>query len=784
MSLWSGLRRRAADILPQGAPLAEEEWGRRHRWILTLLYLHVPALIVFGALNHRGWAHSSLEALPVIACAYVASRRQASPQVRSVLGALGLMLCSAILVHLSGGVTEMHFHFFVMLGVISLYQDWRPFLVSIGFVTAHHGIMGILRPREVFDHASAWNSPVKWALIHGGFVLAASAVSVVAWRIIEDDHRRSQEKLAERERRFRALIEHSSDMIALMDATGTLMYSSPSTIKILGYLPEETVGMPATTFDHPEDADRARPILERVLSRPGSSAEMDLRLRHKNGSYRWMHVVITNLLDEPGVCAVVSNARDINEQRTLQDQLSHQAFHDPLTGLPNRALLADRVDHALTARRNLPTHLAVLYIDLDDFKEINDTLGHQAGDALLQATGERIVTCLRPGDTASRLGGDEFAVLLEGLPTPGAAYEVGARILESLREPFDIEDTLVTINASIGIAVSGGREDATELVRNADLAMYRAKNGGKGRFEIYEAGMHAAVVARMDLKADLRRAVDANEFHPHYQPIVNLAESSMTGVEALVRWHHPERGIVMPGGFIPLAEETGLIVPIGQQVLREACTDVARWQAEMGAAAPATVSVNLSARELQHPTLLDDVKQALADTGLPASALVIEVTESMLMDDTDAATRVLHELKELGLSIALDDFGTGYSSLSYLDRFPVDIVKIDKSFIDTLTPRAGAPTGSTLAGAIISLGATLGVNVTAEGIEDSDQLASLLKMGCGFGQGYLFAKPMPGDELAAQLRSGVLVDVPAASAEPARVEPAPDPPRVAVPVRP
>src|SRR5581483_8274644 len=337
MSLWSGLRRRAADVLPKGAPLAEDEWARRHYWILLLLYVHVPALVLFGALNHRSLVHCTMETLPVVICAYVASQRVASRQVRSVLAALGLMLCSAILVHLSGGVTEMHFHFFVMLGVISLYQDWRPFLVAIGFVTLHHGVMGILRPRDVFDHASAWHSPVKWAVIHGGFVLAASAVSVVAWRIIEDDHRRSQEKLAERERRFRALIEHSSDMIALMDATGTLVYSSPSTIKVLGYTPEEAVGRPATDFDHPDDADRARPVLERVLSRPGSSGEMDLRLRHKDGGYRWVHMVITNLLDEPGVNAVVSNARDINEQRALQDQLSHQAFHDPLTGLPNRA---------------------------------------------------------------------------------------------------------------------------------------------------------------------------------------------------------------------------------------------------------------------------------------------------------------------------------------------------------------------------------------------------------------------------------------------------------------
>jgi predicted signal transduction protein with EAL and GGDEF domain len=376
-------------------------------------------------------------------------------------------------------------------------------------------------------------------------------------------------------------------------------------------------------------------------------------------------------------------------------------------------------------------------------------MGHEAGDELLRLAGSRIVGAVRAGDTAARLGGDEFGVLLENLNTPGQAYEVGARVLEALAEPFDIAGTAVSINASIGIAVSDGSDDGAALLRNADLAMYQAKGGGKGRYEVYEAGMHSAVVERMAMKADLLRAVDADEFEPHYQPIVDLDTGRLTGVEALARWRHPERGLMAPASFIPLAEETGLIVAIGRRMLQRACADMAAWRAAFGAEAPSSVSVNLSARQIQRPQVVADVADALAASALAPECLVLEITESTLLDDAAAAATTLAALKGLGVRIALDDFGTGYSSLSYLDRFPVDIVKIDKSFVDGLGADVA---GSPLVGAIVNLGALLGMGVTAEGIERADQVARLRQIGCVQGQGFYFARPMPASELTSTLR--------------------------------
>ena len=746
--------RQLAALLPEGRTLAPEMWRTRHRFILGLLWFHVPAVVVFGLYRGVGIAHSLLEAAPVAACAFLATPAATNRTIRSSVAAVGLMVSSAVLVHLSGGVIEVHFHFFVMIGVIGLYQDWRPFLVAIAFVAAHHGIIGIIDPEEVYDHAAAWNSPLKWAGIHAFFVLCASAVSVASWRVIEDGHHKSRTALEASERRFRALIEQSNDVVTVVDADGTIVYDSPSSARVLGYSPGERIGANGFAFVCPEDLPTASTVIGELLSQPGAVAQMELRAPHRDGSVRWLEVTVTNLLEEPAVGGLVANFRDITERKALEDQLAHQAFHDPLTGLANRALLLDRVDHALSAARGRAgARLAVLYLDLDDFKTVNDGLGHAAGDAILHMAADRIAACLRPADTACRLGGDEFAVLLEDLHNPAVAYEIGGRVLEAMRAPFELPDAVVSLNASLGIVISVGTEDAAALLRNADLAMYRAKGQGKGRFEIYEAGMHAAVVERLALKADLRRAVDAGEFVPYYQPIVDLQSGRTVGVEALVRWRHPERGLLPPAAFIELAEETSLIVPIGIQVLRRACLDTVEWQQRLGPAAPRTVSVNLSVRQLQHPSIVDDVSEALRQSGLPAAALTLEITESTLLDDADAAAQRLEALKLLGVRIALDDFGTGYSSLSYLDRFPVDVLKIDKSFIDALA--LGSDERSPLVGAIVGLGATLGVHVTAEGIEEPEQLAQLKEMGCELGQGYYFAHPLPAAELAQHLQHRV-----------------------------
>jgi len=740
-------------LLPRGGALAPEAWVTRHRTVLTVLWLHVVGVPVFGLFRGETVGHVLIEATPILCIAAVSSQRTfVSQRFQSILAALGLLTSSAVLVHLSGGLIEMHFHFFVMIGLIAMYQDWRPFLAAIGMVAAHHAVIGLLDPHGVFNHPPAWASPWKWAGIHALFVLAASAAQVTSWRVTEDQHARAAEEIRRSERRFRALIENASDAVTVMDALGDIRYESASVARVLGYPTGSRLGTSAFEFVHPDDHAKSEAVLSAVLAHPGRTMPLELRALHADCSWRWLDARITNLLEEPDVAGVVANFRDITERKELEERLAHQAFHDALTGLANRALFLDRTEHALATLRRLGTgHVAVLFLDLDDFKTVNDGLGHAAGDAVLVELGSRLTATLRAVDTCARLGGDEFAVLLEGLADPPEAFEIGGRVLETVRDPITVDGTTVALNASLGIVITDGVDDAADLVRNADLAMYKAKAGGKGRYEVFERGMHEAVVHRLELKADLRRAVRNDEVVPHYQPIVELASGAVVGAEALARWAHPTRGTLLPISFIELAEETGLIVPMGRALLRRACADAAGWAAVAGR--KPTVSVNLSARQVQDADIVGDVRQALTETGLAAERLTLEITESTLMAEPDAASEKLRQLKALGVKIALDDFGTGYSSLSYLERFPVDALKIDKSFIDAL--KAADEAGPGLVGAIVGLGERLHLHVTAEGIERGDQVTELLGLGCGLGQGFHFARPMPNAELAALIATRV-----------------------------
>jgi diguanylate cyclase (GGDEF)-like protein len=428
----------------------------------------------------------------------------------------------------------------------------------------------------------------------------------------------------------------------------------------------------------------------------------------------------------------------VTDAKTLEAM--HQAFHDSLTGLASRSLFMDRVEHALALGARERSSVAVLFIDLDRFKMVNDTLGHEAGDRLLVEVGERLRTCLRTGDTAARLGGDEFAVLLQDGATAAEAEGVAERIIGAIGAAFVLNGKEAFVDASIGIAVSTPSDnDATDLMRNADVAMYRAKRGGTGQHVTFEPGMHAALVERVQLEADLHRAVDRGEFTVHYQPVVALTDGRICGVEALVRWEHPERGLVPPMEFIPLAEETGLILPIGRWIMLEACQQVSLWQAEHRSGERLTLSVNLSARQVQQPGLPVDVADALAESGLRPENLVLEITESLLLYDQRGTAARLDELKRLGVRLAIDDFGTGYSSLSYLRRYPIDVLKIDKSFIDGVSAGTEA---AEFARAIVKLGQSLQLDVVAEGVEVVEQLNELREVGCEFGQGYYFAPPL------------------------------------------
>jgi diguanylate cyclase (GGDEF)-like protein/PAS domain S-box-containing protein len=546
------------------------------------------------------------------------------------------------------------------------------------------------------------------------------------------------------EARFRSLVQNSSESITVIDASGVVRYHSPAAQRIFGDDVDSVVGAVWVEMLHEADRSQAIALLSEVAANPGTTAAGEWR-RKAHGGWRYVETLATNLLDDPSVRGIVLNSRDISERKALEEQLTHQAFHDSLTTLANRALFHDRVEHALTKTRRTAKPLAVLFLDLDNFKTVNDSLGHAAGDQLLVGIAGRVNAAVRTGDSVARFGGDEFAILLEDVRDESEATEVAHRIDLALRAPFHLDGKDVFITSSIGIALSTAEaSSADELLRNADVAMYTAKERGKGRQVTFEPDMHAAVLRRLELEADLRRAVEREEFMVYYQPLFDLRSGLMTGVEALVRWRHPERGLVSPVDFIPVAEDTGLIVPLGNWVLRQACRDASDWQRRFPGAAPAKVNVNLSARQLQQAGLVEEVSAALHDSGFAASNLVLEITESVLMQDAASAVSWLTELKNLGVQLAIDDFGTGYSSLSYLQQFPVDTLKIDKSFVDGVgreTERAA------LASAIIDLGRTLGLKTVAEGIEEAAQASELTLLGCDVGQGYHFARPMERERL-------------------------------------
>ena len=583
--------------LPTGRPLTDDRWEPRHRGITILLALHVPALLAMGLVTGKSWRHSLVDVVPIAACALVALRGRGR-YIRSGAATLGLVISSAVLVHLSGGNVEMHFHFFVIVGVITLYQDWVPFGLALLFVVLHHGVVGVISPDAVYNHGSAQRQPWLWAGIHGAFVLAASVAHILAWRLNED-----------------------------------------------------------------------------------------------------------------------------------------QAFLDELTRLPNRALLAERVRMALARRARDSREITVLFVDLDGFKAVNDTMGHAAGDRLLVEVANRVNAIVRQTDTAARLGGDEFAVLLDGHDSRAATC-VAERILAALAKPISLGGHHESvIGASIGVVTVTHETTVDQVLRNADLAMYMAKAAGRGRVEVFEDSMFDQAVERAELERDLREAIAGDGITVSYQPCVDLDDGAVTSIEALVRWDHPIRGNVPPSAFIPIAEATGLIIDLGRQVLRTACRDTARLRvADPGL----TVAVNVSARQLTSPLFAGDLAAALRDFALPGSALVLEITESMLVGDVEASAARLRDLKALGVRLAIDDFGTGYSSLSYLRHFPIDILKIDRSFVEQL-PGDGAA----LARSIVRLGQSMKMEVVAEGVEEEEQRSELRRLGCARAQGFLFAEARP-----------------------------------------
>jgi diguanylate cyclase (GGDEF)-like protein/PAS domain S-box-containing protein len=554
------------------------------------------------------------------------------------------------------------------------------------------------------------------------------------------------EALRRSDERYRALIGNASDVITIVDAAGYICTESPSSAQHLGYPPGSLIRALAFGLVHPEDLPAAHDLLAQSLEQPRAPITTELRLRHQDGTYRDFEVVANNLLENPAVGGIVITCHNITERKAFERQLQRLAFHDQLTGLPNRALFLDRLDHALVRAARRADTVGILFLDLDNFKLINDSLGHEAGDRMLVEVARRLKTGLRGGDTAARLGGDEFTILLDGVVDEADAEAIAARVLAALRDPILLEGHEIFPSCSVGIALSMQAADTPEsLLRNADLAMYRAKANGKARAELFDPGMNSSAMERLELEADLRRAVDNREgLVVHFQPIISLETARMTDMEALVRWAHPKRGLVSPTEFIPVAEETGLIVPLGHYVLEEACRRVRDWQERYPDAAPQVVSVNLSTRQFQSPTLVADITRTLAETGLPASRLKLEITESSLAHDMDHAIRTLDELKALGIQLSIDDFGTGYSSLNYIKRLPIDCLKIDKSFVDGLGQDAH---DTAIVRSVIELARSLDLEITGEGIETETQLERLRELGCQLGQGYYFFRPAAPDKV-------------------------------------
>ncbi|MFI4889459.1 MAG: putative bifunctional diguanylate cyclase/phosphodiesterase [Steroidobacterales bacterium] len=571
------------------------------------------------------------------------------------------------------------------------------------------------------------------------FVLALLLMVRQTVLLREDATNRERRAARMVEQRYASLIANASDVIMIVDVDGLVRFASPATERTLGFVPAEIVGKCLPDLWAGEEGERLRLFLGDVANSAGGSVGPE-ELCIVRGPDRYvLEIVGSNLTGDPAVNGLSLNFRDISERKALEEQLRELAFHDPLTLLANRNLFRDRVQHALTLARRGRQSVAVMFLDLDNFKDINDTLGHDAGDRLLQAVAQRLVNATRAADTVARLGGDEFGILLEEISTSAEAEQVATALIEALEQPVALGSTEVRVAATVGVAFSTPGTGAEALLGKADIAMYHAKGAGKNRYAIFKPQMQELLQERIRLEADLGRALENDELYLDYQPIVDLGTRSLLGVEALVRWRHPELGVLMPARFIQVAEECGHIVEIGRWVLMHACRDIVAWRGAVAGGESLRVAVNISGRHLQHSDLVQDVARALHASGLEPGNLVIELTESTIMYNTDLNLERLRQLKSLGVRLAIDDFGTGYSSLSYLHRFPIDILKIDRSFVGRLTH---ADDGPELARAVITLGETLGLDSVAEGIEMESQVVALLYLGCVAGQGFLFSEPV------------------------------------------
>ncbi len=595
----------------------------------------------------------------------------------------------------------------------------------------------------------------------GSIILKAAALTgfVIARQVltVRENTRLYAEQVENfSEKRFRSLVQNSFDAVLIIGKDLVIRYVTPSVERVFGYLPDDIVGKKFNELVHPDDVPQVLGYFKNLITKGGLSTSAEWRLQDKNGDWIFVENTGNNLLNDENVRGIVVNSRNVTDRRRTEDRMLHDAFHDALTGLPNRALFLDHLKLALSrAKRHSSSKFAVLFIDLDRFKYVNDSLGHYAGDLLLIEVARRIEKCLRPGDTVARLGGDEFTILLEDIGSLDDVTIVAERVQQKIFEPFDLDGREFITTVSIGIAL-GNTEylNAENVMRDADTAMYHAKVGGKARFAVFDQEMHALVISTMETEADMRRAIERQEFFLLYQPIISTSKFTLAGFEALVRWQHPTRGIISPDDFIPLAEETGLIVPMSLWIMREVGRQCAVWR-QLLPTAPLTVSINISCKHFQQPDLVEQVARVLHEANLDAKTIKLEITESAMMENTERTAEKLKGLRGLGIELSLDDFGTGYSSLSYLHRFPLDTLKIDRSFVSHLDEEGEH---YEIVRTIVSLAKSLGMKTVAEGVETEKQFIKLQELDCDFAQGFFFSKPLPVetvDEMLTHMRESI-----------------------------
>ncbi|HVG45912.1 MAG TPA: EAL domain-containing protein, partial [Longimicrobium sp.] len=580
-------------------------------------------------------------------------------------------------------------------------------------------------------------------LLFGSYLL----VILVLFHVVVRNRLRAERDLAASNRRYALAARGAHDGLWDWDLAAGRVYYSPRWKEIVGCADHEVGADPGEWLGriHPDDRVRVEAELFRAGEPSGSLVEAEHRVAHRDGGWRWVLARGVRVVDRAGaVVRMAGSQSDISERKRFEAQLVHDALHDSLTGLPNRGLFMDRLERAIAWARRRPEHpFAVIFLDLDRFKVVNDRVGHVGADAVLVALARRLEGCVRTGDSVARLGGDEFALLLHDVNDPTI---VAQRILLELRRPFDVAGLQLPVSASLGIAVSStGFSRPEDALRNADAAMYRAKARGRARYEIADAELHARSLEQLEMEGQLREAVDGGELRLHFQPVVVMETRALLGFEALVRWEHPVHGLRAPDDFIPLAEQTGIIMALGRWALREGCRQMQEWRAAYPGAAELWLSVNLSSRQFLHPELEAEIRAALEETGFPPERLRLEITESVILDDAAAVGLILHRLRDAGIRVAIDDFGTGYSSLSYLHRLPLDTLKIDRSFVHQMN---ADPALEAVIQTVISLSGSLRLDTVAEGVETDEESAALQRMGCSVGQGFLFSHPLPPDAAA------------------------------------